>query len=471
MPTRGTGFFLVLLLGVGRTFHPSIEAMQETGPRLVVAVPNGGEDWPINSAQCIRWSTANYPFDARVAIFLARDGTTFELLPALEDVPNTGCACWRVTGPPCTSCRIGIAPLDVGPDPDMSDAAFTISPARQSLTVTSPQANEVWIVGTERFIRWQNTDVVGDVRIELSRDGGLTYREVLFDRVESSPNRENVKAWRVTGTEPRAARLRIVSLVNPFVVGESGLFAIVLPNQTTVPLPEGWSSAAGERRLASKVTTLGPVLSSSGRSPRSSSGHAHPRIRVDVPALGEHWTVTSTPRIFWSQENVSGPVKIELSTDSGRTFPITIAERATGGSVTWRVPLTVPLSTACRVRVSSVIDPTVSDTSDGDFTITLAGQPTLTLTVPDGQEVYPAGSTQRLRWQVSGDAGATVRVDISLDGGNTFQVLLDNVTNNTDRLWTVPPLPSTRCRIRLVSKQNPLVRDVTNCDFTITGRP
>jgi hypothetical protein len=33
------------------------------------------------------------------------------------------------------------------------------------------------------------------------------------------------------------------------------------------------------------------------------------------------------------------------------------------------------------------------------------------------------------------------------------------------------PLPSTRCRIRLVSKQNPLVRDVTNCDFTITGRP
>lgn len=439
----------------------------------MVAVPNGGDDWPINSAQCIRWSTANYPFDARVAIFLARDGTNFEPIPGLEDVPNRGSACWRVTGPTCTACRIGVAPLEAGPEPDMSDAAFTISPARQSITVTSPQANDVWIVGTDRFIRWQNTDIVGEVRIELSRDGGLTYTEVLFDRVENIPNRENVKAWRVTGVQPRAARIRIVSLVNPFVVGESGLFAIALPSQTMTPaaLPETSVRAGSQPNGAPTPKSAGLSVKYPPSDVLRRAEQSQPRIRVDVPNLGESWIVNSTQRIFWSQENLSGPVKVELSTDSGRTFPITIAEGVTGVSVTWRVPLTVPLSTACRVRVSSLTDPNIFDTSDGDFMITIPGQPTITLTVPDGQEVYPAGSTQRLRWQLSGDAGATVRIDISVDGGNTFRVLLDNVANNTDRLWTVPTVSSTRCRIRIVSKQNPFVRDVTNCDFTIAGPP
>lgn len=449
-----------------------IVTTQSATPLLTVAVPNGGEEWPINSAQCIRWSTANYPFDARVAIFLARDGTNFEPIPGLEDVPNSGSACWRVTGPTCTACRIGVAPLEAGPEPDMSDAAFTISPARQSITVTSPQANEVWIVGTDRFIRWQNTDIVGEVRIELSRDGGLTYTEVLFDRVENIPNRENVKAWRVTGVEPRAARIRIVSLVNPFVVGESGLFAIALPSH--IMTPAAWPETSV--RAASRPTSA-PIRKPTGLFVTYPPGvlrradPSQPRIRVDLPNLGEPWIVNSNQRIFWSQENLSGPVKVELSTDSGRTFPITIAEGVTGVSVTWRVPLTVPLSTACRVRVSSLTDPNIFDTSDGDFMITIPGQPTITLTVPDGQEVYPAGSTQRLRWQLSGEAGATVRIDISVDGGNTFRVLLDNVANNTDRLWTVPHLPTTRCRIRIVSKQNPFVRDVTNCDFTIAGPP
>lgn len=442
-----TAFFLAALFS---TLYPSDPVglrspSQPPTPLLAVAVPNGGEDWPINSAQCIRWSTADYSFEARLKIELATDGITFNPIRGLENVANTGSACWRVTGATSQNCRLRITPIETGgPAADMSDASFTISAARQSITVTAPSENQMWTIGTDQLIRWQNADIVGDIRIELSRDGGLTYTEILFDRVPNIPNMENVKRWTVTGTEPRAARIRVTSLVNPFASGESGLFAIV---------PRGQVVQTGEERL-----------------PESQSAEQNaPTIRVDSPNIGERWTINSDRQIFWSTNNLTGPVKIELSTDAGRTFPILIADNVTGISRTWRVPPSVPLLPTCRIRVSSMTDPSIFDASDGDFVISLTAQPSLTVTTPDGLEVYTAGSAQRMRWQFSGDVGPTVRIDISLDGGNSFQVLLDDVTNNTDKIWTVPNVNSTRCRIRIVSKRNLSVSDVSNCDFTIRG--
>jgi hypothetical protein len=338
----------------------------------------------------------------------------------------------------------------------------------------------MWTIGTDQLIRWQNADIVGDIKIELSRDGGLSYTEVLFDRVPNIPNIENVKLWRVTGTEPRAARIRVTSLVNPFAFGESGLFAIVPRGQAfgtrSSRLGVG-NSGLGTRDSGLPMNRTGipipnpesPIPNPWSLTPNPEEQQSAATIRVDVPNIGERWTINSDRQIFWSTNNLTDPVKIELSTDAGRTFPILIADNVTGISRTWRVPPSVPLLPTCRIRVSSMTDPSVFDVSDGDFTIALTTQPSITVTTPDGLEVYPAGSTQRMRWQFSGDVGGTVRIDISLDGGNTFQVLLDDVTNNTDKIWTVPNVNSTRCRIRIVSKRTSFASDVSNCDFTIKG--
>jgi hypothetical protein len=460
-----TAFFLVAVFSTLYTSDPVglPASAQMPTPLLVVAVPNGGEDWPVNSAQCIRWSTANFSFEARLRIELARDGTTFTAISGLDNVPNTGSACWRVTGATSQNCRLRITPIETGgPAADMSDAPFTISAARQSITVTAPSDNQMWTIGTDQLIRWQNADIVGDIRIELSRDGGLTYTEILFDRVPNIPNQENVKRWTVTGNEPRAARIRVTSLVNSFASGESGLFAIV---------PRGQSfgtrgSGLGVRGSGMSRARI-PITTPESPTPNPEEQQNAATIRVDAPNIGERWTINSDRQIFWSTNNLTDLVKIELSTDAGRTFPIVIAENVTGVSRTWHIPTSVALLPTCRIRVSSMIDPSVFDVSDGDFVISLTAQPSITVTNPDGLEVYTAGSAQRMRWQFSGDVGPTIRIDISLDGGNTFQVLLDDVTNNTDKTWTVPNVTSTRCRIRIVSKRNLSVSDVSNCDFTI----
>jgi hypothetical protein len=161
-------------------------------------------------------------------------------------------------------------------------------------------------------------------------------------------------------------------------------------------------------------------------------------------------------------------VRIAFSTDGGFTFQTILDNEPNDGVADWTIPASARGS-ACRIRVSSLVDPTISDTSDGDFVIDFPGQPSITLLTPNGGDDYPAGSGQRIRWRFNGNVGSQVKFELSLDGGKTFQLILDNVTNNTDRTWTVPLVPetTTRARLRILSQTSRFIADVSNCDFTI----
>jgi len=108
---------------------------------------------------------------------------------------------------------------------------------RASITVISPQirkdkwGKEEWEVldpgpwGTNTYtIRWTSFGVTGNVKIELSRNGGMTW-ETLF---VSTPN-DGKEDWRISGPATPNALIRISSVSNPTVRGTSGRFAIIGP--------------------------------------------------------------------------------------------------------------------------------------------------------------------------------------------------------------------------------------------------
>jgi len=64
---------------------------------------------------------------------------------------------------------------------------------------------------------------------------------------------------------------------------------------------------------------------------------------------------------------VSGKVRIELSRDGGATWKVLFNDTANTGVKSWKV--TKPATTQARIRVSSVLTPSVRDTSDGNFII------------------------------------------------------------------------------------------------------
>ena len=93
-------------------------------------------------------------------------------------------------------------------------------------------------------------------------------------------------------------------------------------------------------------------------------------IHVTAPNGGESFNIGTSHSITWTSQNVAGNVKIELSKDSGQTWPTIIsAGTANNGTFPW-TPLYGDIGTNNRIRVSWLADPTVYDISDADFTVT-----------------------------------------------------------------------------------------------------
>ena len=92
-----------------------------------------------------------------------------------------------------------------------------------------------------------------------------------------------------------------------------------------------------------------------------------PTITVVSPNGGESWMVGESHAIQWSSANLSGNVFIELSRNGGSAWETLFAGTANDGSQSWTV-VGVPSDT-CRVRVTSVNNETVLDTSNANFHI------------------------------------------------------------------------------------------------------
>jgi subtilisin family serine protease len=86
-------------------------------------------------------------------------------------------------------------------------------PPSSTLTVTAPNGvGESWAAGSTQTIRWSSSGVSGNIRIDLSRDGGATWT-TLFASVANSGS----KSWRVSGPVTTNALVRITSLNTPSV--------------------------------------------------------------------------------------------------------------------------------------------------------------------------------------------------------------------------------------------------------------
>ncbi|RMG55167.1 MAG: hypothetical protein D6723_03285, partial [Acidobacteria bacterium] len=64
------------------------------------------------------------------------------------------------------------------------------------------------------------------------------------------------------------------------------------------------------------------------------------------------------------------------------------------GQIDWTVDGST--TTAARIRVLSLAQPTIRDDSDAPFSIVVA--PTLTVTAPNGGEQWAVGTEQEIRW-------------------------------------------------------------------------
>jgi hypothetical protein len=186
-----------------------------------------------------------------------------------------------------------------------------------TITVTSPNGGEEWMVGQVYDVTWTSSGVSGKVKAEYSLDGGSSWN-VLDD----STTNDGVKPWRMPDNISSSCLVRISDVSYPGVYDVSNrTFSVVSPDFVTITKPNG----------------------------------------------GETWQGGTTQTITWDSEGDVGNLKIEYSVNNGAGYNTIASTTSNDGSHSWDIPSTVD-STTCIVRISE-IDGNANDVSDEVFTV------------------------------------------------------------------------------------------------------
>jgi hypothetical protein len=87
------------------------------------------------------------------------------------------------------------------------NASPGVSGSGAQITVVAPNGGESWRINHNQDIKWTRSGVTGNVKIDVSRDGGNTWAPVLA----STPN-DGKQAWKVTSPATTQGRIRVCDL-------------------------------------------------------------------------------------------------------------------------------------------------------------------------------------------------------------------------------------------------------------------
>ncbi len=189
-------------------------------------------------------------------------------------------------------------------------------------------------------------------------------------------------------------------------------------------------------------------------------------ISVTSPASGTALEVGSYQDITWTSSNFYGELDIQYSTDGGKNWITLEYNSYDDGSHTWMVPDSP--SGNCLVRVRDSEDGSPSATS-GVFSI-VAGD-IVRVMKPNGGESWQAGTSQGITWTSEGNVSA-VKLEYSLDNGDSYTSITSSTSNDGSFSWTIPSgLDSTSCRVRISATGDGAISDASDSVFTIHSPP
>lgn len=375
------------------------------GTALTITSPNGGETWLAGSSQTITWATTG-TVEFVTLEYSADNGSTWNNI--ITNISNTGNYPWTVPAINSNNALVRVFDASDGEPIDVSDAVFNIS--MSSLTLTAPNGGETWTAGSVETIAWNTTGTIDSVALEYSVDGGTTWKDIV-SAIENTGSYD----WTVPEDPTEDARVRVSD-------AEDGTPA---------------DASAGV------FTIIGSTLN------------------VTAPNGGETWPGGSTQNITWSSTGPIDSVKIEVSLNNGADWTLIAAAAPNSGVYSWNV--TNQASDSALVRISDSSDGAPIDVSDAVFSITSSA---LTITAPNGGELFLAGSTQTITWTTEGDI-TSVTIDYSLNSGQSWTNIITSTLNSGSYDWTLPDVQTSKALVRVQDAADGNPSDVSDNTFSI----
>lgn len=376
-------------------------------PIITVTAPNGGESYQAGTTQTVTWTSANNP-GSLVNVELYKSSTLVHTM--ISGTSNDGSHSWYVYTSlvPGSDYRVKVSSTTTAAS-DYSDGYFTITGA-PTITVTSPNGGEIWMLGTYHAITWTSANDPGSsVKIDLYKSSTLVLP------ITSSTANDGTYGWTIPTTLKKGEdyRVRITSTTLTTVYDYSNAYF-------TLAKTGGGGGGGGSPPSPKDSTVL--------------SVDSEPSITVTSPNGGESWLIGAVHEITWDYVDIPGDyVNIELYRGSILHSTIT-SSTACDGSYLWAVPMDLTAADDYRVRISSTTT-AASDSSDGYFAI--AGAPTITVISPNGGETWFVGSYHSITWTSANNPGSYVKIE--LHKSSTLVLTISSSTANDGLYgWTIP---------------------------------
>jgi hypothetical protein len=360
-----------------------------TSATITVTSPNGTENWSAGTYQNITWSyTGNPGTYVKIELLKGESEAVNRIITSSRSVGSggSGSCSWLVPSTQTSGTDYEVRITSNSAIIDTSDDYFTITgPPPPAIKVVSPNGGVSWPAGTSQTITWNYTGNPGTyVKIELLKNG-------VVDRVISSS--------RSKGS------------------GGSGSYSWLVPSTQT---------GGSEYRVRITSTSNSAITDTSDNN-FTIVGPPPPTITVTSPNNGtESWPAGTSQTITWTYTGNPGTyVKIELL-QNGVFNRVISSSRSKGsggsGSYSWLIPSNQTQGSDYKVRVTSTTNSAINDTSDNGFAITPPPPAGLTVTSPNGSQIWRVGSYQTITWTYTGSPGAYVKIEL-LKGGKVNKVI------------------------------------------------
>jgi hypothetical protein len=389
---------------------------------VTVTSPNGGEKIFSATPYTLTWTATNATgFDVAVS----RDnGVSYTPIAGCTNLAATARSCvWAAPAPVSTAARIRVTARDGVSD--ASNGVFSIVTGTPQITVSVPNTAVNVGIGSTQQIKWTHNLGAGSrVRIELSRDDGVTFAETLV-AAHLNGTASGTYTWLVAGPATPGARARI---------------------------RVSWNNGPASD-VSNTSFTIAPIF-----------------LTLSGPVVGSSWGLDTTQRVQWTTNlGALDRVHVQLST-AGAAGPFTTLSTnvvATLKKADVLVPATPTL--LARVRLVWANPPpglSASALNAGNFTIEPAA---IAVTAPRAGEVWASGSSKTIKWTSNLGKLEPVEIRLSRDSGVTYPIVVIATTPaDGAHAVTVPAAwgSQTTTRIRVAWLKTPSVVAVSPA-FTI----
>ncbi len=142
------------------------------------------------------------------------------------------------------------------------------------------------------------------------------------------------------------------------------------------------------------------------------------------------------------------PMRLEYSSDNGATWNVIENAISNSGSYNWTVPSVTSILYLVRVTMTDLAGNFVTESSTTNFLVN-ATSPVITVTAPNGGQLYRGGSSRSITWTTSGlPAGAaSIKLEYTTDG-TFYNLISGGETNDGTYSWSVPVIDSATVKIK-----------------------